>query len=59
LALHPLGLAPGVEEGPREWGRDDGVPGAAKNTGEGARAIETWLFENRIRQLRSSPRKMG
>ncbi len=39
LALHPLGLAPGVEEGPREWGRDDGVPGAAKNTGD-----DVWLL---------------
>jgi hypothetical protein len=31
---------------PREWGKDDGVPGAAKNTGDDARMIETWLFEN-------------
>ncbi len=30
--LHPLGIVPGEK-------RDDGVPGAAKNTGDGARLL--------------------
>jgi hypothetical protein len=45
-ALHPLGFFRGERRRPREWGRDYGVPGAAKNTGAGAWLDETWLFEN-------------
>jgi hypothetical protein len=37
LARHPLGFSRGTEE-------EDGVPGAAKNTGGGA--LANWLFEN-------------
>ena len=37
--LRPLDLFEGEK-------RDDGVPGAAKNTGDGACSIESWLFEN-------------
>src|SRR5450631_746771 len=30
---------PGGKRRPREWGRDDGLPGAAKNTGDDARLL--------------------
>src|ERR1035437_5768730 len=39
--LHPLCFAEGHKECPAQAGRSYGVPGAAKNTGDGA-----WLFEN-------------
>src|ERR1017187_7786492 len=40
-ALHPLCFAEGHKQCPAQAGRSYGVPGAAKNTGDGA-----WLFEN-------------
>ena len=39
LALHSLGLGPREKEGPAK-GKDYGVPGAAKNTGDDARLNE-------------------
>jgi len=40
-ARHTLGFRPGDKrKAPRTRGRDDGVPGATKNTGDDA-----WLFE--------------
>ena len=47
-ALHPLGLAGGEQGRPREWGKGYGVPGAAKNTGDGA--------ERRAPYFANSPR---
>ena len=42
LARHPPRFVEGTKEMPRERGEDDGLPGAAKNTGDIARL----LFEN-------------
>ena len=42
----PSGLPGGKERGPAAAGTEYGAPHAAKNRGDGARLIETWLFEN-------------
>jgi hypothetical protein len=42
LARHPLDLFEGRKACPREGGEDYGVPGAAKNTGDGACADNDW-----------------
>jgi len=50
LALHPLDFSRGTKKAPRN-GREDGLPGAAKNTGDDAWLVapkrsEGGLFEN-------------